>query len=413
MPKEKNADKNNEQQSKLMEKIIKPKTKKTKSFAKVYNSKKNKSASNGDGVDDNNVNDNVVILDKYKNSSQKGSRFVDEDLEQENEEKYNYTDDDNNKNPFTDYTDTDEYDDNNDNEKTESKYEKKQKKLTKKRIKSKNTDDVFPAATENLHHHNQQQNNHKSKNQNVIRLPGGYATVIKETSSEEVTYNIRRYLNLVFGKMIIDMKYYNDLKGLIPTIVSTILEFNNIVFGEVLLILTNDRLFEPIWYTTNLNSRKLILYMDEQMYLDVSKKLINSVPVFYSSGNLPIEKYNTLYEHPEEIKINFAMINVFVICDHVAQHIIFDIYNKDTKHKNDDIHLNYTKFGTTFHSMFEIERINQQTHPNCNDPAENESIGLFEHYPDEMKKKKTRFNNDNFNFTTNDTVLENLLSPQY
>lgn len=338
MPKEKSAD--DYEKSDLMNKIIVPKSKKSKSFAKVYsNSKKNS------------------INDKF-----------DED------DKNNSNDDDN---------------DNYDNTIN-------QNRLSRRKIKT-----------------NKDNEDHKAKDQNIVRLPGGYATVVKETSSEKVTYNIRRYLNLVFGKMVIDMKYYKDLKGIIPTIVSTILEFNNIAFGEVLLILTNDRLFEPVWYKMNLNSRKLILYMDEQMYLDFSRKFIKSIPVYYSSGTIPIEKYNTLYEHPEEIKINFAMINVFVICDHVAQHIIFDIYNKDIKHKNDDIHLNYTKYGTTFHSMFEIERINKQTHPECNDPAENESIGLFEHYPDEMKKKNNRFNNDNFNFSTNDTVLENLLSPQY
>lgn len=91
-------------------------------------------------------------------------------------------------------------------------------------------------------------------------------------------------------------------------------------------------------------------------------------PVIFTSGLISIEQFNP-FAVPEGTtidSISLAMIHCAVVSDHVAQHILNELYNNTTANNNNgasmlssataDIHERYAEHGTTLHSMFRIER---------------------------------------------------------
>lgn len=210
----------------------------------------------------------------------------------------------------------------------------------------------------------------KSNNIREIELPGGRGVTIVDKPSKnnekiqsEIVFYIRSYLDVLFGSVIqeaiiLSTKGYRNSEYAIPTTVSNILKYNNIMFTRVTMSSTLIELPEPLWYDMNIANSHLHLYLYRPLYDSFCSKLSDH-PVIISSGIIPLENYNPLASNPNIQKIDSATINCAVICDHLAQHIISDVLNPE-KPDGADIHEKYNLHGTTLHSMLDITCIGTQ-----------------------------------------------------
>lgn len=193
--------------------------------------------------------------------------------------------------------------------------------------------------------------NRTKKIGNKIRLPGGYARKVVEVT-ENTTYNIRAYLDVIFGTLAFEALRHSDNVSAIPTLVSNILKHNNIFFANVYLQKTQMYLHEPLWYMYDLNDRTLRLFVNEEMYNDYCLTNLDA-NVLWKSGEIRVDHYNPFKQNPEFGAVDQAQIKCAIACDHVAQHIIHEL--NDEPLDTEEIHENWTNSGTTLHSMFDLE----------------------------------------------------------
>lgn len=212
----------------------------------------------------------------------------------------------------------------------------------------------------------------RAGNNKTMKLPGGVGhlvgnpcskTQIASTSSgigelkRNLTKGIRDYMDILFSSIMIEANLNcqrtRESIHAIPGVVNAILEYNNISFKTIELTKTTHRLFEPIVYYYDIINSKLNLFVNESMY-DTFCMKNEERPVVYSGGVIPVEIFNPFATPPTVTDIDSAMIHCAIICDHVAQHIISDIF--DEKNPCADIHDNFTRMGTTLHSIFKLEQ---------------------------------------------------------
>lgn len=210
--------------------------------------------------------------------------------------------------------------------------------------------------------------NHQNKE---LDLPGGVVKSTRKYDSRcigsgglgeaprEVVRKIRQYLDVLLNSVVLEARFmalssYDNSSLAIPGVVSAILEYNNISFKTIKYCLTKLDLFEPVWYTYSIEKNELILFINEAMYSEYCSRNSKDAIIF-TSGIIPIEIFNPYETNPNLDSINLAMIHCAIVSDHVAQHIINDIYCKD-KILCADIHDRFTEVGTTLHSMFYLEK---------------------------------------------------------
>lgn len=234
--------------------------------------------------------------------------------------------------------------------------------------------DNFDSSSNDLTNNSKIQTKAKSKQESNLKLPGGIAKSVNKyefkclgsgvgEAPRAVVNHIRNYLDILINSAVLEAKYItssevdraNSLLA-IPGIVSAILEYNNISFKTIKYCVTRVDLFEPVWYTYNIAKNELILYINESMYEEFCSKN-NNDPVIFTSGIIPIEIFNPYETNPEVeiLQSNKQIIHCAIASDHVAQHIINDLYGGN-KASCSDIHHKFNEIGTTLHSMFHIER---------------------------------------------------------
>lgn len=221
----------------------------------------------------------------------------------------------------------------------------------------------------------------------ILELPGGTSTtnninlttfeVVKNCKGNigshsigevprEITYFIRQYMDCLFGAVILQAHAAAQRNNFmsyesVPGIVAEILNYNNIIFQDVSMIKSKLTLHEPIWYRIDVQRSTLTLYLDESLYDNMCMRL-SDLPVSFDGGIISLDIFNPYEQNPIlPTTISSAMISCAVMCDHVAQHIITDIFSCQDKNSlknlpDSHLHTEYTKYGTTMHSIFSIER---------------------------------------------------------
>lgn len=179
--------------------------------------------------------------------------------------------------------------------------------------------------------------------------------------SEEMTLKIRRYLDMLLGSVLIEARRlvgngHSMTMYAIPNVVCDILEYNNLRFATVKFALTKHQLFEPIDYV--IDQSTLTLVVNESMYNEYCLTN-NSGTVIFPSGLIPIDRYNPPETDPSLGEINYPVIRCAIACDHVAQHILYDVYGRNQdRPATAGIHEYWTDVdATTLHSMFRITRV--------------------------------------------------------
>lgn len=234
----------------------------------------------------------------------------------------------------------------------------------------------------------------KSVSSLMVSLPGatakknkinkGNVNVTRQGETPpNIVRNIRMYLDILFSSVLLEARYILDncdtgeaemrenLMGggngiesnkssisAVPGVVSAILAYNNIEIKTVALTMTAVDIFEPIWYTYNVRQSKLTLYLNEFMYDAFCIKNGDS-HVLFTNGIVPIERYNPYETNKEVPTINLAIVHCAMLCDHVAQHILDELFASadDVTASCADLHEGFGKHGTTLHSMFRLENI--------------------------------------------------------
>jgi len=185
-----------------------------------------------------------------------------------------------------------------------------------------------------------------------LRLPGGVTTAELTNRTDDIAHGVRDYLDVLFGTLAFETLRYSDALHTIPTVVSNILRYNNVFFSMVLCRKTRVVMYEPIWYDYDLSTRSLELYVNERHYNDYCL-MSDDMNITWCNGQLRVDHYNP-YKQVEGIgPIDQAQIRCAVACDHVAQHILHELNGRP--HASDDLHDGWTRYGTTLHSMFDIE----------------------------------------------------------
>ncbi|AYP97916.1 GrBNV gp13-like protein-like protein [Mauternbach virus] len=247
----------------------------------------------------------------------------------------------------------------------------------------------------------------------VIKLPGGSAmpmaiknvsTNMGEVPIEYVKY-IRDYMDILFSSVafeansLIQMDKMESILA-VPGIVNAILEYNNISFINIKYCKTTIDLFEPIWYSYNIAKSELILYFNDALY-DRFCMESDDKPVLFTSGVIPIDLLNPYENDPNHDTIDSAMIHAAIAADHVAQHIISDIYQPN-KPQCASIHDKFTDYGTTLTSIFFIEQ-NSISMPKR---EYNNYMTMTMNYP-------TMMNNNNYgSLNSTQNLLNTFLTPQ-
>lgn len=221
----------------------------------------------------------------------------------------------------------------------------------------------------------------KKKKTKKIDLPGAVGFTNATNSScfitvpEQVTKKIRRYIDLLYGTIAYEQlsRLRNDTANsahiltLVPNTVRAILDYNNIRFAGVLLKLTTVEIPEILWYDIDYPNRILYLYALKTMFENFCTTN-NNYDVMMETGFVPLEAYNP-FSSPREVKITPALVKCAVMCDHLAQHVIDDVYRNSCSLDERSVisgngctlHYNWTKHGITLHSIFSITRHGTRT----------------------------------------------------
>lgn len=196
----------------------------------------------------------------------------------------------------------------------------------------------------------------KNQKRNFDTLEGGY--LIEKHADllpEQLAFKIRHYLDILFGTIYYqsnthNLDKYKSIKEIIPGLVDQILQYNNITFLTIKTASADGKLFEPVWFDIDLEKNQLTLYTDSLYINEFCKRRPLELPIVYESGKINLQIYNQNSDIYIEKSKN-AYISAVVIADHVAQHIINSLYNPS---EIKSIHENWTKFGFTLHSLFDL-----------------------------------------------------------
>ena len=187
---------------------------------------------------------------------------------------------------------------------------------------------------------------------------------------DALTYQIRAYLDVLLGSVMSEKQRLfaigvRDSVRAIPTIVQDVLAYNNVYFNVVRLFTVAQELPEITAYRIDVPNNRLELFVNVMQYNEFCNNASENCPVTVSDGVVNLEKYNPARSACRET-LDAACINCAVMCDHVAQHIINEIYtaaNNDLMPIGRDIHYRYTTYGTTLHSMFDITLLGTKQPP--------------------------------------------------
>lgn len=184
-----------------------------------------------------------------------------------------------------------------------------------------------------------------------------------------VAEKIRNYLDVLMSATVLEanrMRQLNQLKAVyaIPGVVAAILEYNNLLFGQIDLVLVKQgsaaakHMYEPIQFTYSPNNdhdSNLTLYVCVPMYESYCNR-VTTAPVIYPNGSIPLELFNLPVDSPESRPLTLSLVRCAVACDHVAQHILSEVLGERKADAADDIHYRWNEVGTTLHSIFRIVR---------------------------------------------------------
>lgn len=241
-----------------------------------------------------------------------------------------------------------------------------------------------------------------------LNLPGARITSTLPNNDEpigvledNIVRGIRDYLNVLFGSIIVSSrellrKRRNDSQYCVADVVNAILRYNGVFYSKVRAFLSPKSLQEPLWYARYQNDRELWIFIDPVLYEEQCSQFSDN-RVVITSGIVTLEKFNS--DHfTFNNKIDLAMYNLGIMCDHLAQHILDNIYTRQVI-PGEKLHKNFGKHGITLHSMLQLTDEYQNASTKFVQPIE-ANYPLFD--PTTSSRS----------FTNNDSVLAYDTSPQ-
>lgn len=166
----------------------------------------------------------------------------------------------------------------------------------------------------------------------------------------EVRDNLQFYANYILSSVLQSLSFRSSRISTIPAIPSTvqcILKYNNIHLCQVKMYTTYRLLPEPIvgWITDDKQNAEL--YINEEQFNEYCVR----VSLGYVTWSPAIDFSSVV----SDIKVPLSVIKCAVLCDHVAQHLIYEYYNNLSL--DADPHTFYNREGTTFSSMLKISKL--------------------------------------------------------
>lgn len=194
-------------------------------------------------------------------------------------------------------------------------------------------------------------------------LPGGYTIkrILEETPSD-VTKQIRRYMDILYGTIYYCTDFTEHIIDIIPYVVRNILNYNNLEFTNVIYEKINEECVEPIWYKYDIDSSTLKLFLFEPSIKNFCVNFKN-LEVIYTCGVIQLQHFNpykSICEDKEFTQDKLSINQCIALCDHVGQHIVNSLwhdYHEEPLPDTADLHYQFTKYGTTLHSIFELTAI--------------------------------------------------------
>lgn len=200
--------------------------------------------------------------------------------------------------------------------------------------------------------------------------------VINGSLDDKTTWFLRQYLDMAFSSALCSMamseiavpsfrnnrKFIGcrDIASAIPGTIYNILLYNGCQFSKIRFYSKSVSLFEPIWYTMNLdkNSNYLELFINESMIDQFCRKTNNESEFVQVEPTITrLSNYNLNLGDMQHDMQRFitASVKLVILCDHVCQHILSDLHNRNIP-KASKLHdpQFFCKFGTTINSMFKI-----------------------------------------------------------
>lgn len=187
---------------------------------------------------------------------------------------------------------------------------------------------------------------------------------------DSVVLNIRKYLDLVYGLFFSLIEKKVTPLQTIPLLITKILDYNNIRFKNIRFFKnpfsSNKDEFEHIdyYYSLDPDDPFLFIWIDEEKIKTFCSDSISPIPIKYECQLIPIQKFNpykSSFDAKSQEYFLEAATNCIIISDHAAQHLINSITH-DLKGEpislNQPIHYNFTKYGTTIHSIFKLTELN-------------------------------------------------------
>lgn len=209
-----------------------------------------------------------------------------------------------------------------------------------------------------------------SKSSNIIK------PFLKGIIDGKLTWYIRQYLDMAISSALFAMASienipipsnsgtgknrigYKDITAAIPGTIYNMLRYNGFQFTNIGFYPKSVELYEPIWYTLNTKTNSLMLFINEPMINEFCTKNTNDDEfVIIEPAPIKLSEYNLQFDNlkQEKQKVLPAAIKLMILCDHVTQHILSELYNPNIPiaAKLHD-HQYFRKHGTTLHSMFKL-----------------------------------------------------------
>lgn len=252
----------------------------------------------------------------------------------------------------------------------------------KDELSKKRKNDLIEQSYENV-------NSEKSKDSHKqFTLPGGYTIkrILDETPLE-LTQKIRRYMDVLYGTIYYCTGLTEHIIEIIPYVVRNILNYNNLEFSNVLYEKFNEECVEPIWYKYDIDSSTLKLFLFEP---SIKQYCVNfkNLDVIYTCGVIQLQQFNpykSICEDKEFTQDKQSINQCIALCDHIGQHIVNSLwhdFNEEPLPDTADLHYQFTKYGTTLHSMFELTAIsNKKQDLSSSMLIDNSFIGNIYHKP--------------------------------
>lgn len=168
---------------------------------------------------------------------------------------------------------------------------------------------------------------------------------------------------------------YRDITAAIPGTVYNILRYNGFQFDNIGFYPKSVDIHEPIWYLINIRNNSLVLFINESMINEFCATAVGSSSISTTGNNdhlvviepndIKLSAYNLQLGAIKRDQERFipAAIKLMILCDHVSQHILSELYNPNIPQaaKIHD-HQYFRKCGTTLHSMLKLTQyVSQNT----------------------------------------------------